>query len=85
VEDLVLATKSILEYLEEENPYLLTYRFGVPEGLAMQAGLNELLRILEWCSENDYEISITPIHRYYSQTKQKEITKTVQQHKQPWM
>jgi hypothetical protein len=85
VAELIPATRLILEYLEAENPYLLTYRFGVPEGLAMQEGLNELLQILVWCSKNNYDIAITPIHRYFSQTKQEEIIKTVQQHKQPWM
>jgi len=85
VSDLISSVNEILTYLKEENPYLLTYRFGVPEGLRMHNGLKELKRILTWCSENLHDIRITPIHRYFSQKEQKQIIKTEQKHAQPWM
>jgi 1-acyl-sn-glycerol-3-phosphate acyltransferase len=71
--------------LEKENPYLLTYRFGIKGGLAMQQGLGELLRILEWCSRNDHQIAITPVRRYYSPKEDREIIERDQEIYQPWM
>jgi len=85
VSELIEALQLILHYLEEENPYLLTYRFGIKGGLAMQQGLGELLRILEWCSRNDHQIVITPVRRYYSPQEDREIIERDQEIYQPWM
>jgi len=85
VSELIQALQSILLYLENENPYLLTYRFGIKGGLAMQQGLGELLRILEWCSRNDHQITITPVRRYYSLKEEREIIERDQEVYQPWM
>ncbi|MGB2956627.1 MAG: hypothetical protein WBB64_11750 [Anaerolineales bacterium] len=83
--ELIQALESILHYLEKENPYLLTYRFGIKGGLAMQQGVGELLRILEWCSRNDHQIAITPLRRYYSPKEAREIIERDQVIYQPWM
>jgi 1-acyl-sn-glycerol-3-phosphate acyltransferase len=85
VDEILRSVKLILTYLRDENPYLLTYRFGVPEGLGMGEGLVELKKILEWCTENQYQISITPVHKYISITEGKEVIRTEQKHAQPWM
>jgi hypothetical protein len=83
--EMIQAFQSILLYLEKENSYLLTYRFGIKGGLAMQQGLGELLRILEWCSRNDHQIAITPVRRYYSPKEEREIVEKDQEIYQPWM
>jgi 1-acyl-sn-glycerol-3-phosphate acyltransferase len=83
--ELIQSLQSILLYLEKENPYLLTYRFGIKGGLAMQQGLGELLHILEWCSRNDHQIAITPVRRYYSPKEDREIIERDQEIYQPWM
>ena len=83
--DLIQALESILFYLEEENPYMLTYRFGIPEGLAMQEGLRELLQILEWCFKKDNKISISAVRHYFSPSQQREIVQREQEISQPWM
>lgn len=85
VPDLILALKSILSYLKEENPNLLTYRFGIPEGLGMQEGLRELLRVLEWCSAKGHLVSINAVRHYYSHSEQREIVQREQEISQPWM
>jgi len=85
VTDLILALKSILHYLKEENPNLLTYRFGIPEGLAMQDGLKELLWALEWCHKNGHQISINAVRHYFSHSEQREIVQRDQEISQPWM
>lgn len=84
-EELIKAIKPILLYLEDENPYLLTYRFGVPTGLAMEQGLKELLRSLEWINDQGYQVSLRAVRKYYSITDQKEIIQREQETAQPWM
>jgi len=64
---------------------MLTYRFGVPTGLAMQKGLEELLLVLEWSKNNNYQTSLRAIRRYYSVADQKEIIQREQESAQPWM
>jgi 1-acyl-sn-glycerol-3-phosphate acyltransferase len=85
VSELLQALQSVLHYLEEENPYLLTYRFGIKGGLAMQQGLGELLLILEWCFRNDHQITITPVRHYYSPQEEQEIVERDQEVYLPWM
>lgn len=84
-EKLIEAIKSVLAYLEKENPYLLTYRFGVPTGLGMQKGLEELLQVLEWSSAANYKVSLRAIRRYFSLADQKVIIQREQKSAQPWM
>jgi hypothetical protein len=83
--DMIRALDHILAYLESENPYLLTYRFGVKEGLAMQAGLEELKVLLEWAALNGHQLSITPIRGYYSLNEGKEIIQSIQGNFTSWM
>ncbi len=85
IESLIEAIKSILLYLENENPYLLTYRFGVRTGLGMQKGLEELLQVLEWSFAETYQASLRAIRRYFSHTEQREIIQREQESAQPWM
>ena len=85
IESLIEAIKSILLYLENENPYLLTYRFGVRTGLGMQKGLEELLQVLEWSFTETYQASLRAIRRYFSHTEQREIIQREQESAQPWM
>jgi 1-acyl-sn-glycerol-3-phosphate acyltransferase len=85
LDELTKAIKAMIDYLVDENPYMLTYRFGVRTGLAMQKGLEELLQVLEWSSENKYQASLRAIRRYYSVADQKEIIQREQESAQPWM
>jgi 1-acyl-sn-glycerol-3-phosphate acyltransferase len=58
------AIQPVIAYLEDENPFLLTYRFGQAQGQAMQAGLYELRDLSAWAGEADLLLTITPIRRY---------------------
>jgi len=79
------ATRSILDYLRDENPYLLTYRFGPQEAEAMQAGLEELLAVAQWTSEAGFALAITPIRRFYSLDQGKEVVQIKQGSFEQWM
>lgn len=70
------AANHILSYLENENPYLLTYRFGSERAAAMQAGLQELQRLAEWAAGHDYRLKLTPIHRRRMAAEAEEIVET---------
>ena len=83
--ELITALQSILNYLSSENPYLLTYRFGVKTGLAMGKGLKELLRLLEWAFECGHLIKITPIKSYFSLKENREIIQREQSQYAAWM
>jgi 1-acyl-sn-glycerol-3-phosphate acyltransferase len=62
--DMVRAADSVIGYLERDNPYFLTYRFGAREGGAMQAGLRELRDLARWAAGLDHLLTVTAIHRY---------------------
>ena len=79
------ATNIVLNYLENDNPYLLTYRFGPKEGEAMQAGLNELRTLAAWAIESDLSLKITPIRRYHVEGNEKEFVQMSQQNYDEWM
>ena len=83
-EKLIEAIQFILDYLEKENPYILTYRFDVPTGLGMQKGLEELIKVLEWSSAADYQISLRAIRRYFSLTEQRMIIQRERESTQSW-
>lgn len=54
----------VLAYVQHENPYFLTYRFGNDEGHAMEAGLTELRDAARWATTNGYSMSIKPVRRF---------------------
>ena len=83
--DMIQALDHILSYLETENPYLLTYRFGVQEGTAMKQGLEELRGLLEWARIKNYRLAITPIRHYYSLKEERQITQKEQGIFRSWM
>jgi 1-acyl-sn-glycerol-3-phosphate acyltransferase len=69
----VVALDPILVYLEEENPYLFTYRFGYDWGTAMKEALVQLRALAGWAAERDYELEVVPIRRYYSVSRGEEV------------
>ncbi len=79
------AVELMLNYLREENPYLLAYRFGPREGRAMQDGLEELLALARWAARSGLALEVTPTRRYYSPEQEKEIVQIKQGAFGGWM
>lgn len=73
---IVAALDPILRYLEEENPYLFTYRFGYEWGVAMEESLVQLRALAEWAAAQGYRLEIIPIRRYYSLSRDEEVMET---------
>lgn len=80
-----IGTEAILGYLDRENPYLLTYRFGPKEAEQMRTGLSELKTLAEWAELTDSSLIITPIRRYFLPGQKKEIIQTRQGRFENWM
>ena len=79
------AASSILSYLDEENPYLLTYRVGPQRAEAMEQGVAELLALARWASEGGLSLELTPVHQYTLPETGEEITQTRQDAFKGWM
>lgn len=62
--EMLAATGAILTYLERENPYYFTYRYGPKEGRAMGEGVREFHDLLQWASSNDLKIRATPVRQF---------------------
>ena len=75
---IVTAIESILGYLRDENPYLLTYRFGPREAEEMEIGLQELLALARWAASSEFSLVVTPMRRYFSPEIGKEIVQVEQ-------
>lgn len=75
----------VLTYLDNENPYFLTYRFGGPEADNMRKGLEELLQLTQWAIQTNHTIEVVPIRRYYSLEKEREIIQREQETFEKWM
>jgi hypothetical protein len=84
-ERIIEAVQSILDYLDEENPYLLTYRFGPQRAKAMRLGLEDLLAVARWTSDADLHLAITPIRRYTSPEIGEEVVQVKQSSFKDWM
>jgi 1-acyl-sn-glycerol-3-phosphate acyltransferase len=66
-QDIVSSTKAILQYLDNENPYYFTYRYGQKEGSAMQNSIQEIHDLAQWVATKGYTLKIIP-KRIYSLT-----------------
>jgi 1-acyl-sn-glycerol-3-phosphate acyltransferase len=64
VEELLEATRAILAYLEQDNPYYFTYRYGPKEGRAMGEGVRELHELLHWARSHGLSIHAAPVRRF---------------------
>jgi 1-acyl-sn-glycerol-3-phosphate acyltransferase len=58
------ATQVYLDYLDNENPQFLSYRFGYDEAGGMKEGLIQLCAVGRWAEQHGYQLYITPIRRY---------------------
>jgi 1-acyl-sn-glycerol-3-phosphate acyltransferase len=64
IDEVITATNAIIDYLENENPYYFTYRYGQKEGTEMGDSIHELHRLALWVRDSNYQLKIIPIRRY---------------------
>jgi 1-acyl-sn-glycerol-3-phosphate acyltransferase len=75
-DDLVRSIQQILTYLEDDNPYYFTYRYGLEEGKSMEQGFREFQKLAQWASDQGYTIDARPIRKYKLEGDEKEIVET---------
>lgn len=63
-DEIITATRSILNHLDDENPYYFTYRYGQREGKEMEQGIREVYELVLWAKENNLKLKVTPIRRF---------------------
>lgn len=79
------ACRRVLQYLEQENPTFLTYRFGFQQGKAMQQGLAELEALCEWADARAVGLQLTPILTFTDLERGMEVRQVGQGQKTEWM
>ena len=67
------ALRLVLGYLEGNNPYFLTYRYGQAGGKAMEAGLRELHALAAWAAQRGGTLEVGMIRRYRLPGREGEI------------
>jgi 1-acyl-sn-glycerol-3-phosphate acyltransferase len=58
------ASQEVLNYLINENPQFLNYRFGYETGAAMQSGISELRELAQWATQKGYILTFKPLRWY---------------------
>lgn len=79
------ALTHVLNYLDKQNPYFLSYRFGAKEAKEMQTSLRELAEIAQWAYQYHYLLSIRPVRIYVDSQKGIEERQVIQGVFEDWM
>jgi 1-acyl-sn-glycerol-3-phosphate acyltransferase len=58
------AAQSILDYLESENPYYFTYRYGQKDGAHFKQGIQEVQALADWADKTGVSLELIPRRRY---------------------
>jgi 1-acyl-sn-glycerol-3-phosphate acyltransferase len=73
---LMAAVDTALEYLTNDNPQFLNYRFGYDVGAQMTEGLRELRALLAWAGQKQAKIALTFARYYRKEADGPELTQT---------
>ncbi len=84
IEELLAATSAILAYLEQDNPYYFTYRYGPKEGREMGAGVREFHELLHWARAQGYRLKATARRRFRHAETGETHTYTTPQETEKW-
>jgi len=79
------AVRSILHYLREVNPHFLTYRLDFEDGLAIEKGLAELLKLLKWAADFKLAVHLQPIWHHYDPESGEVVVQIEQGRFEHWM
>jgi 1-acyl-sn-glycerol-3-phosphate acyltransferase len=78
------ATQAILNYLETENPYYFTYRYGPVEGTAMGEGVEEFHNLVGWALQESYNLQAKPIRSYQRTDTGEQVSFDIPQEEEKW-
>lgn len=63
--EIITAIEPIVGYLEDDNPYYFTYRYGQKEGSMMESGIREMQNLAQWAENKGFDLEIIPRRRYW--------------------
>lgn len=78
------AAQHVITYLDNENPFLLTYKFGPEKAARMRRGLGELADLAQWAVSERQPLQIVPVWRYQT-ADSGEVVQTQQKAYGTWM
>jgi hypothetical protein len=71
--ELIRAAQAVIDYLENDNPYYFTYRYGQKDGSRIELGIREIRSLAEWAQSKGYRLEIIPRRRYRLPDEDEEI------------
>ncbi len=74
--EIAAASGYILNYLENDNPFYFTYRYGQKEGKSMETSIRQIHRLAEWADQSGYTLKAIPIRKYKYANSSEEIVET---------
>jgi 1-acyl-sn-glycerol-3-phosphate acyltransferase len=73
LEEILTGTNSILAYLDNDNPYFFTFRYGQQKGASIRQGIEEFQALVKWAQDNDYNMAARAIRRYRKPDTSEEV------------
>lgn len=64
--EVAVATRAILDYIQNQNPYYFSYRYGIPEGAAMVAAITEMDQVARWAAERHLSLEAEAVRQFRS-------------------
>lgn len=83
--DIADAAQSIIDILDGEYPYLLSYRVGPKTAEKIKISLTELQALAQWAADGNLELEIDPIRYYFDLSLGQEIKQIKQAFVESWM
>jgi 1-acyl-sn-glycerol-3-phosphate acyltransferase len=82
--EIVASTSQILEYIDNENPYYFTYRYGIQEGTNMRNSIQEFHDLAQWAAENNHTLEAIAIRKYKLPGSSEEIVQNHPEEMRKW-
>jgi 1-acyl-sn-glycerol-3-phosphate acyltransferase len=83
--EIAKAIQAIIDVLNGDYPYFLSYRVGPKAAETIKLGLIELHALAQWAENADMTLEIDPIRYYFSVDQNKEIKQIKQDFIESWM
>lgn len=75
-DEIITASGAILDYLENDNPFYFTYRYGQKEGKRMENSIRQIHQLAKWAARSGFTLKATPIRKYKHANSDEEIVET---------
>lgn len=84
-QEIIDALQAIIDVLNGEYPYLLSYRVGPKAAEAIKISILELQALAQWAADYELNLEIDPIRHYFAVDQGVEIKQIKQEFVETWM